>query len=75
VLAQRIANTMTDEYLKLMTEKNQEQMSRSVAFLESQKSITDKELKQAVEALKDFQSQPRGLPYWRPNLQKSLRTW
>ncbi len=61
VLAQRIANTMTDEYLKLMTEKNQEQMSRSVAFLESQKSITDKELKQAVEALKDFQSQPRGV--------------
>ncbi len=61
VLAYRIANTLSDEYLKLMTEKNQEQMSRSVTFLENQKKITDIELAKAEEELKDFQSQPRGV--------------
>ncbi len=61
VLATEIANVMSDEYLKLMTEKNQEQMSRSVAFLEKQKTVTDKELDRASDYLKEFQSQPRGV--------------
>jgi succinoglycan biosynthesis transport protein ExoP len=52
---------MSDEYLKLMTEKNQEQMSRSVDFLEKQKTVTDKELDKASDYLKEFQSQPRGV--------------
>jgi capsular polysaccharide biosynthesis protein len=61
LLASRIANTLSDEYLKLMTEKNQEQMSRSVAFLEKQKKINDKELDKAEEKLKELMSQPRGV--------------
>ena len=60
-LATKIANVMSDEYLKLMTEKNQEQMSRSVDFLEKQKTVTDKELDKASDHLKEFQSQPRGV--------------
>ena len=60
-LATKIANVMSDEYLKLMTEKNQEQMSRSVDFLEKQKTVTDKELDKASDYLKEFQSQPRGV--------------
>ena len=60
-LATKIANILSDEYLKLMTEKNQEQMSRSVDFLDKQKTVTDKELDEASDHLKEFQSQPRGV--------------
>ena len=60
-LATKIANVMSDEYLKLMTEKNQEQMSRSVDFLEKQKTVTDKDLDKASDYLKEFQSRPRGV--------------
>ena len=60
-LATKIANILSDEYLKLMTEKNQEQMSRSVDFLDKQKTVTDKELDKASDHLKEFQSQPRGV--------------
>ena len=60
-LSSKIANTLSDEYLKLMTENNQEQMSRSVTFLDNQGKITDTELQAAVEALKQLQSQPRGV--------------
>jgi len=60
-LASKIANTLSEEYLKLMTENNQEQMSRSVTFLDNQGKITDTDLQKAVEALKQFQSQPRGV--------------
>jgi len=57
----RIANTLTEEYLQLMTEKNQQQMTNSVEFLEDQRVITDDELRAAEDKLKDFQSQPRGV--------------
>jgi len=60
-LSSKIANTLSDEYLQLMTEKNQEQMSRSVDFLGTQGKITDADLQKAVDALKQFQSQPRGV--------------
>ena len=60
-LSSKIANTLSDEYLQLMPEKNQEQMSRSVDFLGTQGKITDADLQKAVDALKQFQSQPRGV--------------
>ena len=61
VLATKIANVLSDEYLNVMTEKNQEQMSRSVAFLEKQETATDKDLDRASDYLKEMQSQPRGV--------------
>ena len=61
VLASQIANTLSEEYLRLMTENNQEQMSRSVNFLDTQGKITDTDLQKAVEALTQLQSQPRGV--------------
>jgi len=61
VLASQIADTLSAEYLKLMTENNQEQMSRSVDFLEEQTALTNTELQAAVEALQQLQSQPRGV--------------
>ncbi|MQL53504.1 lipopolysaccharide biosynthesis protein [Desulfofundulus thermobenzoicus] len=60
-LAARIANALNEEYLKLLSEKNQEQMSRSVTFLKDQRAATEKELQNAVEELKKFQAQPRGV--------------
>ena len=57
----RIANTLSAEYLVLMNEKSQQQLSRSVAFLEEQKTITNSELKAAEDKLKEFKSQPRGV--------------
>lgn len=61
VLASRIANTLAAEYQKMMNEKNQDQMSRSVSFFQEQRSITDQELQAAVDNLNRFESQPRGV--------------
>ncbi len=61
LLNTHIANTLSDEYLKLMTEKNQEQMSRSVDFLEKQQQITDRKLAAAEIRLKESQSQSNGV--------------
>ena len=61
VVASRIANTLSEQYLAMMTDKNQEQLSRSVTFLNKQKGITDLELSNAQKALEGLQSQPRGV--------------
>jgi succinoglycan biosynthesis transport protein ExoP len=61
VVASRIANTLSEQYLALMTDKSQEQLSRSVIFLNKQKGITDQELSDAQKALEELQSQPRGV--------------
>jgi succinoglycan biosynthesis transport protein ExoP len=61
VLASRIANSLSEQYLQLMTDKNQEQLNRSVIFLEKQRIETDKELQEAEEELEEFQSRPRGV--------------
>lgn len=61
LLAARIANTLNQEYLQLLSEKNQEKMSRSVAFLKQQREAAEKELQKAAEDLKKFQAQPRGV--------------
>jgi capsular polysaccharide biosynthesis protein len=61
MLASRIANTLAAEYQKMMNEKNQDQMSRSVSFFQEQRGITDQDLQAAVDALNQFDSQPRGV--------------
>lgn len=61
VAAAKIANILSQEYLKFMNEKNQEQMTRSVEFLQEQKSITDAELDAALTRLQAFQSESKGV--------------
>jgi succinoglycan biosynthesis transport protein ExoP len=61
IVASRIANTLSDQYLVMMTDKNQEQLSRSVTFLNKQKGLTDQDLTKAQQALEEMQSQPRGV--------------
>lgn len=60
-LAMNIANTLADEYLKYISEKNQQQMSRSVEFLLGQVVTEEKNMTEAIHKLESFQSQPRGV--------------
>ncbi len=67
-LAADIANTLSQEFLELISEKNQEQMERSVKFIQDQMGVTEKELTKATEELKKFDSQPRGVTYLQQEL-------
>lgn len=67
-LAADIANTLSQEFLELISEKNQEQMERSVKFMQDQTGVTEKELDKAVEELKKFDSEPRGVTYLQQEL-------
>lgn len=60
-LAADIANAVCKEFLELLSQKNQEQMGRSVDLLQKQRQQTEKELEKAIQELKKFQSQPRGV--------------
>ena len=60
-LASKIANTISEQYLELISEKNQEQMSRSVVFLSRQADATQKELKQLLDKLKAFDTESGGI--------------
>jgi capsular polysaccharide biosynthesis protein len=61
VMAARIANSVGTNFLQLISEKNQEQMTKSVSFLEEQQEITDQQLQAAVDELKKFQQLPRSV--------------
>ncbi len=67
-LAADIANTLSREFLELISEKNQEQMERSVEFMKNQNSATEKDLEKASEELKKFDSEPRGVTYLQQEL-------
>lgn len=60
-LASKIANTLSEQYLELISEKNQEQMSRSVVFLSKQSESTEKDLKQVIDKLKAFETESSGI--------------
>lgn len=60
-VAAKMTNVLTEEYVEFMTEHNQDQMSRSVSFLETQKDKTDKELQEAIKALQEYEKRPRGV--------------
>ncbi|RJO61500.1 MAG: lipopolysaccharide biosynthesis protein [Dehalococcoidia bacterium] len=62
-LAADVANTLSSEFLELISEKNREQMERSVKFMQDQQAITEKDLSKAVEELRKFNSEPRGIAY------------
>jgi len=61
VLAAAIANTLCHEFLQLISEKNQEQMTRSVAFLQKQRNECDVKLARALAELNRAASQPPNL--------------
>lgn len=67
-LAADIANTLSQEFLLLISEKNQEQMERSVNFMQGQQGMTEKDLEKATEDLKQFNSEPRSVEYLQQEL-------
>jgi capsular polysaccharide biosynthesis protein len=60
VLAAKIANTLSDQYLQLLNEKTQEQINSSVTFLSNQKEITKKQLAEAQAAYREYSASPTG---------------
>jgi capsular polysaccharide biosynthesis protein len=61
VLARDIANAISSEYLVMLSERNQEQMARSVDFLQRQREETLAQLDEAQAKLKEFEAQPRSV--------------
>ena len=61
ILAAKIANTLTKEFLDFMSQSNEEQMGKSVEFLKKQADQATTELKKAVAALNQLEAQPRGV--------------
>lgn len=63
VMAARINNTISEQYLQLISENNQEQMTKSVGYLEAERQKVEKELEEILEKLKAFESQPGGVAF------------
>lgn len=57
--ASQIANAISDQYMRLLNEKTQEQINSSVTFLTNQKQLTEQQLAQDQEALKKYPSNPK----------------
>lgn len=62
-LAANLANALTREFLRFVSESNQSQLGRSVQFLEEQLKGVDRDLGEARKKLAEFESQPRGVEY------------
>lgn len=60
-MAAALANTIREQYLEFISEKNYEQMSKSLAFLSEQIEEAEKNLNAISEELKEFDEQPRGV--------------
>ncbi len=63
VMAARINNAISDQYLELISENNMEQMTKSVGFLETERQKVEQELDKVLEELKSFESQPGGVAF------------
>lgn len=63
MMASKIAKTLSEQYLALISENNQSNMTRSVGFLEDQRINVEKELDQVLAQLKQFDSQPYGVDF------------
>lgn len=62
-LAADVANALGEEYLAYLSERNQDQMTKSTAFIQTQKQETDNELNKLLEELKIFNADPRSVEY------------
>lgn len=62
-LAADVANALGDEYLNYLSERNQDQMTKSTEFLQAQKLETDKELALALDEYRVFNSDARSVEF------------
>jgi len=63
VLAPKIANKLADHMLEFISESNQEQMSKSVIFLQEQNDTVQAQLEDLNIELEKLESQPRNVDY------------
>ena len=69
-LAADVTNALGEVYLDYLSERNQNQMTKSTEFIQTQKHETDNKLNELLENLKQFNSDPRSVEY----LQKQFTT-
>jgi succinoglycan biosynthesis transport protein ExoP len=62
-IATKINNTISEQYLELISENNMAQMTKSVGFLDIERQKVEKELDEVLENLKNFESQPGGVAF------------
>lgn len=73
-LAALLANTIRQQYLEFVSEKNYEQMSNSLAFLSDQIKEAEANLNARAEELKKFDEQPRGVFYLEKEIDSKVNT-
>lgn len=71
-LAADIANAVSEEFLNFISDNNQAQMAKSLEFLEGQRKSVQKDLAAAADALKDFNSKPRGVELLQEQVKKRM---
>lgn len=69
-LATRIANTLSEQFLIFISEKNQEQMAKSIEFLQNQVKNVERELAKATEDLKNLNAIPRSVNLLEKEIEK-----
>ncbi len=62
-LATDVTNALGEEYLKYLSERNQQQMTRSTDFLQEQKAETDKKLNELLEQYRVFNANAQSVEY------------
>jgi len=73
-LAARIANSIRENYLAFVSEKNTEQMAKSATFLSQQLAEAEKKVDKLSDELKKFDEQPRGVLFLEKEIQSKLDT-
>lgn len=62
-LATALVNGVTQEFVRFVSELNQEQLGRSVGFLEEQMKGVDTDLASARKTLQELEARPRGVAF------------
>jgi capsular polysaccharide biosynthesis protein len=73
-MAANLANCIREQYLDFVSEKNYEQMSKSLAFLSEQIAEAESNYNSAAEELKAMDEQPRGVFFLEKEIDSKLET-
>ncbi|MDH7479936.1 MAG: Wzz/FepE/Etk N-terminal domain-containing protein, partial [Syntrophomonadaceae bacterium] len=72
VLAANLANTLRQEFLKFISQSNQEQMNKSVEFLNNQIELERRNLEESSKKLQEIEAKPRGISFLEKELQARM---
>ncbi|MGF7184778.1 capsular polysaccharide biosynthesis protein [Desulfitispora alkaliphila] len=71
-LAALIANKLSEEFVRLISEQSRDRMGQSVVVLNEQINSIEADLQEANDAIREFNSQPRGITYIEEQLKANL---